>query len=465
MIQIRLNKPGMAQSRYKAFDKDSRHQGDQHVKKRILLVMMQPPGSSGVQGLIYNKILPYLETYGWEFHFAGPAPELASVMTETVDCPQYRLHYTQNISWSHRFSVLKNRQIKKSPTFVFYGLCQFLSRGLEKMSGHDSRAYLLQGLRQTVMAAEKEWQYDLIAGKSPDFPILEAVAELTRTINKPLVAMVVDPHGKRDGASFTPYQPQQQQRILDQCCGAMFMSPLTLQRYVESGLANSQKAYFFTDSFPSSVDLYRQGTSSLLTSTRPVSSQDGRETLRMAHLGMLPEWRPIDALLKAVEEASVAVNIDIFGYLYPEAQQQILSSPSLRSQVRCHKPVSYPDSHHIAEDSNAILVVIGPRHLDNLPSKFFEYLGHRKPVFVIGPPGNPIQQIVTDLGIGLYCDVNDADSIRSGFELLSSHYESMIDAFDTNQDAINKYSASQVAKHWCECLDKMLSASSEEQIH
>jgi len=465
MIPNRLNKQGMAQSRHKDSEKNSTNQGDQNAKKRILLVMMQPPGSSGVQALIYNKILPYLETYGWEFHFAGPAPELASVMTETVDCPKHRLHYTQNISWSQRFSILKNRQIKQSPSFIFYGLCQFLSRSFEKMTGHDSRAYLLQGLRQTVMAAEDKWQYDLIAGKSPDFPILETVAELTRTINKPLVAMVVDPHGKRDGASFTPYQPEQQQRILDQCCGAMFMSPLTLQRYVESGLASPQKAYFFTDSFPSSVNLYKQGVSPLSSSTRSVSSQDGRISLRMAHLGMLPEWRPIDTLLKAVDDASVSVNIDIFGYLYPEAQQQILSSPSLRSQVRCHKAVSYPDSHHIAEDSNAILVVIGPRHLDNLPSKFFEYLGHRKPVFVIGPPGNPIQQIVTDLEIGLYCDVNDAESIRSGFELLSSRYDSMITAFDTNQDAINQYSASQVAKHWCECLDKMLSTASEMQTH
>jgi hypothetical protein len=98
-------------------------------------------------------------------------------------------------------------------------------------------------------------------------------------------------------------------------------------------------------------------------------------------------------------------------------------------------------------------------------SKFFEYLGHQKPVFVIGPPGNPIQQIVEDLQIGLFCDVNSADSIRSGFELLSNRYNSMIEAFATNRVAINQYSASQVAKHWCECLDKMLSASSEIQPH
>jgi hypothetical protein len=464
-MPIHSNKQGMTQSPENDVNQESLHQGDQHTVKRILLVMMQPPGSSGVQGLIYNKILPYLEAYGWEFHFAGPEPELASVMTETVDCPQSRMHYTQNISWSHRFSVLKNRQRKKSASYFFYGLCQFMSRGLEKITGHDSRSYLLHGLRRTVMTAEKEWQYDLIAGKSPDFPILETVADLTRTIKKPLVAMVVDPHGKRDRSSFTPYQPQQQQRILDQCCGAMFMSPLTLERYVESGLVSADKAYFFTDSFPSSVDLYQQGKSPLVSTTRLGPLQDGSGTLRLAHLGMLPEWRPIDALLQAVDATKIPVSIDIFGYLYPAAQQQILSNPSLRSQIRCHNPVSYLDSHCVAEDASAILVVIGPRHLDNLPSKFFEYLGHRKPVFVVGPLGNPIQQIVEDLQIGLYCDVNSAGSIQSGFEVLSSNYDSMIEAFDFNQTAINRYSASQVAKHWCDCLDKMLSASSEEQIH
>jgi hypothetical protein len=195
--------------------------------KRILLVMMQPPGSSGVQGLIYNKILPYLEAYGWEFHFAGPNPKLASVKTESVPCPAERLHYTQNISWSRRFSVLKNRQPKKSPLFLLYGVGQLLSAWIEKLLHHDPQAHLLRGLTKTVRQADRQCKYDLIAGKSPDFFILETVAQISESLCKPLVAMVIDPYGERNGAGFYPYEAEKQKQILSQACGAMFMSPMT----------------------------------------------------------------------------------------------------------------------------------------------------------------------------------------------------------------------------------------------
>jgi len=433
--------------------------------KRILLVMMQPPGSSGVQGLIYNKILPFLELEGWEFHFAGPSPALASVMTEVVECPSCRLHYTRNISWSHRFSVLKNRQRRNSLRYLFFGSLQFLSRIFEKLVGHDSRAYLLAGIDQVVTAAEARWNYDLIAGKSPDFLILEAVSQITQRLGKPLVAMVVDPHGRRDGDLFTPYQEAEQRQILAQCCGAMFMSPLTLKRYVDSGMVSAAKAYAFTDSFPSSASLYRAGISSLQTpdllsragSAEVRADNEARPVaMQLVHLGMLPEWRPIDALLEAVETLTAPIWIDIFGYLYPAAQQRILASAKLRRQVRCHTPVPYGNSHLIAEDSDALLVVIGPRHLDNQPSKFFEYLGHRKPVFVVGPPGNPLEAIVQELGIGVFCDVSDPDSIRSGLHALTENYGQILQAFQANHSLLAVYSAPQVAAQWARFLNSML---------
>ena len=136
--------------------------------KRILLVMMQPPGCSGVQGMIYNKILPYLEDCGWEFHFAGPSPELGAVLIETVPCPSERLHYTRAISWSRRFSVLKNRQRNGSVFYLAYGLGQLLSGLLEKLFRHDSRDYLLKGLADSIRDADSVYNFDLIAGKSPD---------------------------------------------------------------------------------------------------------------------------------------------------------------------------------------------------------------------------------------------------------------------------------------------------------
>jgi glycosyltransferase involved in cell wall biosynthesis len=423
--------------------------------KRILLVMMQPPGSSGVQGLIYNKILPYVETYGWEFHFAGPSPELASVKTEAVPCPAERLHYTPNISWSRRFSVLKNREPKKSPLYLLYGVGQLLSAWIEKLLHHDPQAHLLRGLAQTVRQADRQCKYDLIAGKSPDFFILETVAKISEGLGKPLVAMVVDPYGKRDGAEFYPYEAEKQKNILNQSCGAMFMSPLTRDRYVRAGLVSASKAHAFTDSYPSS-DYYYQPGRSRLAASRAGDSAHRPNRLQLAHLGMIPEWRPIDTMLAAIEALAEPISLDVFGYVYPEAQKQIADSSKLRQQIHCHTPVSYDESHFVAEDCDLLLVVIGPRHLDNQPSKFFEYLGHHKPMLVLGPLGNPIETIVQELGIGLYCDILNQASITEGLLQLARDYDHYVRSYHKQRQGIEAYSAEQVAKHWCQYLDAML---------
>jgi len=427
--------------------------------KRILLVMMQPPGSSGVQGLIYNKILPYLEENGWEFHFAGPAPQLTSVLTEPVHCPPDRLHYSDHVSWSLRFSVLKNRQHKRSLAFYGYAALQLVSRAIEKLIRHNSHEYLIAGLRKSISAADSTWNFDLIAGKSPDFMILKAVAKLTRELNKPLVAMVVDPYGKRDGETFIPYEQPIQAKILEQCCGAMFMSPLTSVRYIKTGLVNPSKVYPFTDSFPSSDHLYRKGISCLPQVKALHSENSGQHPIHMVHLGMLPEWRPIETLLEAMESSSISPFLDIFGYVYPAARQTIQSKSRLRNHIRCNKAVGYEDSHLVAEDCSALLVVIGPRHLDNQPSKFFEYLGHRKPLLVLGPPGNPIEEIVRDLGIGIYCDILNRDAISHGIEKVSIYYSQFVNAYHLNRRKIEVYSAQEVARHWANCLNKMLATS------
>jgi hypothetical protein len=103
-------------------------------------------------------------------------------------------------------------------------------------------------------------------------------------------------------------------------------------------------------------------------------------------------------------------------------------------------------------------VVIGPRHLDNQPSKFFEFLGHRKPLLILGPPGNPIEEIINRLGIGVYCDILNPDSIINGFKKISNQYGQFVSAYSINNDKIEVYSAEQVARHWADCLNKMLAA-------
>lgn len=439
--------------------------------KRILLIMAQPPGSSGVQGLIYNKILPYLEERGWEFHFAGPLPELTSVLIEELDYPRERLHYTSRVSASIRFSILKNRCRRGSFGYLWFAGCQLVARGLEKLFRHDSKAYLRNGLFEVVVAAERKWNFDLIAGKTPDFHILEAAGSICSHLRNPFVALVNDPHGHRDGTGFHPAELEKQRALLDQCCGCLFMSPLTQERYIQARLVSSMKSYALTDSYPELPELYQRGRSDVQTWAKG-RVPAGRRVLRILHLGMLPPWRPIEPFLAALEtfqeqeDASIpALELSIFGYLYPEAVERIKASKTLSEATHVCAAVSYRTSHWLAEDADLQLVVIGPRHVDNQPSKFFEYLGHGKPVLVIGPHGNPVESIVNDLRIGVYADVEDEAAILAGLHELASRYTLFQAAFDRDNEALQNYSAHRVAEQWCRCLDSCLDSCLESQDH
>ena len=409
-------------------------------------------------GHIYTKILPFLEDLGWEFHFAGPSPRLASVLTENVDCPPERLHYINNISWSLRLSILKNRRNSRSLSYWIFAILQSIALVAEKLFRHDGRAYMMRGVERIVIDADKRWNFDLIAGKSPDFSMLNAVARVTEQLHKPLLAMIVDPHGKRNGLEFYPYDRDRQEQVLTQAIGAMFMSPLTRERYVQSQLVAPSKAYAFTDCYPTSAGYYLSGRSCL--PSRPSASSlpdNNKPILRVVHIGMLPEWRPIETLFEAIRSAPPSVLIDFFGYVYPAARQLMKSDSQLSEVMRCwRQSLTLSECHFLAEDCDILLVVIGPRHLDNQPSKFFEFLGHRKPLLILGPPGNPIEEIINSLGIGVYCDILNPDSIINGFNKISDQYGQFVSAYAINIDKIEAYSAEQVAQHWADCLNKML---------
>ena len=141
-----------------------------------------------------------------------------------------RLHYTTGVSSSTRYSVAKNRHQKSSLPYIYYGFLQFVSSLLEKLIRHNKMHHLLDGLENTVRRADQRWNFDLIAGKSPEFAVLSMVSRITRDLQKPFLAMVVDPYGARDESGFYPTTPDLQKQILKQSCGAVFMSPLTLER-------------------------------------------------------------------------------------------------------------------------------------------------------------------------------------------------------------------------------------------
>lgn len=424
--------------------------------RRVLVVLRQPPGCSGVQALIYNKLLPFLDQQGWEVHFAGPAPWLCSVITEPLDYPRDRLHYSTDVSASLTFSVRKNRHRKASFPYLANALLQLLARGLERLRRHDSEAQLLRGLSRTVREANQRWDFDLLAGKSPDFKVLEMTHRLCQELGKPFLALIDDPYGDRDEQGFHPKAPELQRSILDAARGALFMSPLTRDRYVAAGLLAGEKAHVITDSYPVNPAFYRRDPRD-----RPQRGQ--RRPLRLIYLGMLPEWRPIELFLEALRAANQsgdsrepALVLTIHGFLYDAARRRIAGDPRLARLIQVRPLVSYPASHALAAEADVQLVVIGPCHSDNVPSKFFEYLGHHKPMLILGPPDNPLRTIVDRLQIGLYADGRSAEAIYDALEKIKTRYASLAQAYSTQSTAIEAFSAPAVARRFCQVLDQVM---------
>ena len=425
-------------------------------KKRILLLTIQPPGGSGVQGLIFTKLCNHLQASEWEFHFAGPSPALSSVLHGKTNFPAENFHLTDNISNSIRYSIQRNRQPQRSPLRLLFGILQLTSKCLEKLTKHNSTDYLHTGIRQVAEKAEERWDFDMIAGKSPDFKILEIAAELSLRHDKPLLAIYDDPHGQRDSDGFYPDDRTRQIEVLKQAIAAVFMSPKTLERYVEAELITKEKCLPITDSYPTDPSLYPSQRHPANLADR----KEVREHLTIAHLGNIPEWRPVDSILESMLMARetlnpICIQLTIYGYLYKRAREVIDSNPILSNQIRIHHAISYNASHSIAEKVDILMVVIGERHVDNQPSKFFDYLGHKKPILAVGPQGNPIQIIIESLGIGVFCDVRDPKSIQQGILELSSHYNQFTQAYLNHDMEISKYSAPAVAKRWIEILDEV----------
>jgi hypothetical protein len=85
-------------------------------------------------------------------------------------------------------------------------------------------------------------------------------------------------------------------------------------------------------------------------------------------------------------------------------------------------------------------------------------LGHGKPLLVLGPPGNPIEAIVQELGIGLYADVSSSEEILNALRSLAQDDDSFRRAYLDRREDIRRYSASSVAAKWCDILDSMESS-------
>ncbi len=423
--------------------------------RTALILTLQPPGGSGVQARRYAKLLPHLAAAGWDFHFVGPDPALDALLPEPVPGQGHLCHYSRRVSLSQVCAIRKNRRRRGSLLHGWYGLRQLLHRLLERLVRHDSLAHAIGGLTDTALKAAATLDVDVVAGICPDFRVLEAARRVAERLQRPFIALYDDPFGHREVGSFQPAEPERQRALLAAARGAVFASPLTLQRYHDQGLLGRTPATFLPDCFEAAGSQY--GSPAGADASKAGGSPEAPLTL--FHPGSLGPWRPIETLLEAVRryrQEQGPIRLGLYGYLYERARQAVGSDELLRSCVELRSAVSNAQSHQLAQAADGLLVLIGPRHTDNLPSKFFEYLDHPTPVLVAGPAGSPLEAILNSLQIGLFCDINSSDSIYHGLMEIKAKSAWYRQQHHHNHEAIATYSAPAVARRWGEAFDRFL---------
>ena len=418
--------------------------------RRLLLLSIQPPGASGVQAIRYAKLLAHLRVLGWEVHVLGPDPALDSVHREPVQAAAGTCHYLRAVAWSRRWSVRRHRFPAGHPLRGIYGVLQAGCRLLERLRKADPQAALLGSMCQRAEALLRRQSFAAVAGVCPDFGVLEQAARCAARTGTPLIAIYHDPHGSRSLEGFKPADPQRQEAVLQAAVFAIFASPLTRQRYIEAGLVAADRSTWISDSHPVPPPVF----SSRLSPPEVALPQP----FRLLHLGNLGPWRPVEPLLAALQALAAAddfppAEIDQFGYIYPEASRQVAASQALSARLHVHPACPYAESHRHASAASALLVVAGPRHPDNLPSKFFEYLGHRKPILVLSPPDGCLADILERYPVGLAADVTSAAAIEAALRQLVSRADAFEAAYATS-GILEAYAAPAVAERWAQTFTR-----------
>jgi len=289
--------------------------------------------------------------------------------------------------------------------------------------------------------------FDVIVGAIPDLVYAEVASEIATRRDLPLILNYRDPVGQRTVEGFTPTAVELQRRLIAEARGIVFASPLTMSRYQDAFDMRGKVVRFISCSFED-VPL-----------DWVVENGEDPNEIRILHTGDLGPWRPVDTLVDAIgiwnNRQQVRAVLQCIGFVTNKARRHALRVLGAHNAVRFDRPLPYTLARREAQRADILLVVIGPRHADNVPAKFVEYLAFRKPLLVVGPRNGVVKELLAPLGIGVYCDISSPQSISAGIEYIVCHRSELVRAFSENWRQIDSYHARSVARQWITALDEV----------
>lgn len=158
----------------------------------------------------------------------------------------------------------------------------------------------------------------------------------------------------------------------------------------------------------------------------PISTKK-RKYLQITYTGSFPQKRTPVHFLQAVRNLIRAGSVEpsdlriCFAGYFDSSTDQILKefAGQLPLEVKGFQPFS--ESLRLQMESDLLLLIVtvapGEDGSQMYTGKFFEYVGARRPIFALAPPG-PLKQTIEDGRFGVVAPPTDIDKIADAFEQL-----------------------------------------------
>ncbi len=135
---------------------------------------------------------------------------------------------------------------------------------------------------------------------------------------------------------------------------------------------------------------------------------------------------PLFAAMAGLTELKDKIAVEFYG-THPEDVLPLAERAGVTDQVTCLPPIPYAEAVHKQQQSDILLLMQwnDPREQGNVPGKFFEYLGARRPILLLGLEGGVPHRIIQERNAGFLGRNSDeiAAQLRRWTEEKASKHE------------------------------------------
>ena len=261
----------------------------------------------------------------------------------------------------------------------------------------DSRAPWLPFALEAGGELLADWRPDLLYASGPPFTTLLAGQELSKSFDLPLVVEF------RDRWSEDPYSPPFfWRRWRNRLAEKALIGQATALVTVSEPWAAAYRARYRK---PTAV-IYN-GYDAEHCAAGPFDGARGRDGLEIVYTGgIYPGYRdpsPLFAAMKRLDDQGLSCRM-IFHGIRPSTVAPLAEAQNVSHLVEVRKVLSHDAALRRQRESDVLVLLQwnDPKEQGNVPGKFFEYLGARRPILVLGLRDGVPASIVRERGAGFF---------------------------------------------------------------